>query len=42
MKRALLHTAAYASAAVACAGVFAMYLKPDFLVELANQLWACF
>lgn len=24
------------------AGVFALYTRPDFLVQLANQLWACF
>lgn len=23
-------------------GVFALYTRPDFLVQLANQLWACF
>ncbi len=22
--------------------VFALYSRPDFLVTLANQLWACF
>jgi hypothetical protein len=22
--------------------VFALYTRPDFLVMLANQLWACF
>jgi hypothetical protein len=31
-----------AAAALACAGVFALYTQPEFLVELANQLWACF
>jgi hypothetical protein len=24
------------------AGVFAMYLRPEFLVDLSNQVWACF
>jgi cytochrome c oxidase subunit IV len=24
------------------AGSFALYLRPDFMVTLANQLWACF
>ncbi|MFZ3129423.1 MAG: hypothetical protein WA136_15550 [Rhodoferax sp.] len=24
------------------AGVFSLYTQPDFLVQLANQLWACF
>lgn len=23
-------------------GVFALYTQPDFLVQMANQLWACF
>ena len=23
-------------------GVFAMYARPEFLVTLADQLWACF
>jgi hypothetical protein len=23
-------------------GVFAMYAQPEFLVTLADQLWACF
>jgi hypothetical protein len=23
-------------------GVFAMYGQPDFLFQMANQLWACF
>lgn len=22
--------------------VFAMYSRPDFLLQLANQLWSCF
>jgi hypothetical protein len=26
----------------ALAGVFALYTRPDFLVQLSNQLWACF
>ena len=23
-------------------GVFFLYTQPDFLVQLANQVWACF
>jgi len=23
-------------------GVFALYLQPDFVMDLANQLWGCF
>ncbi len=22
--------------------VFALYLQPDFMVQMANQIWACF
>ncbi len=29
-------------ALVALATVFLLYLRPDFLVQLSNQLWACF
>ena len=24
------------------AGVFLLYTRPDFLVQLSNQIWACF
>lgn len=27
---------------VALLAVFALYTRPDFLVTLADQLWACF
>jgi hypothetical protein len=23
-------------------GVFLLYTRPDFMVQMANQLWACF
>ena len=29
-------------AVVASLAVFALYTRPDFLVTLANQIWACF
>lgn len=29
-------------AAVALGGVFASYLNPHFMVDLANQVWSCF
>ncbi len=32
----------YAAAALALAAAFALYTRPDFLVMLADQLWACF
>jgi ribose/xylose/arabinose/galactoside ABC-type transport system permease subunit len=40
--RALLATAAVAVVLGALLGVFALYTRPDFLVTLASQLWACF
>jgi len=33
---------AYAGAAAVLLGVFALYTAPDFMVTLAQQLWACF
>jgi hypothetical protein len=24
------------------AGVFTLYTRPDFLLQLTNQIWACF
>lgn len=38
----LQRTLLYATAVLACMGVFALYTRPDFLVMLANQVWACF
>jgi hypothetical protein len=32
----------YVLAIAATLGVFALYLRPDFLLTLADQLWACF
>ena len=34
--------AAWAAAAVALGGVFALYTRPEVAVMLAEQLWACF
>lgn len=33
---------AWTAAALALLLVFAAYLKPDLMLTLANQLWACF
>ena len=33
---------AYAAALTLLLAVFALYTRPDFLVTLANQVWACF
>jgi hypothetical protein len=32
----------YAGAICVLLAVFALYTHPDFLVTLANQVWACF
>ncbi len=32
----------YAGALVVLLAVFSLYMRPDFLVTLANQVWACF
>ncbi|HEX5388631.1 MAG TPA: hypothetical protein VFW67_02615 [Burkholderiaceae bacterium] len=29
-------------AALALLAVFGLYTRPDFLLQLADQLWACF
>jgi hypothetical protein len=34
--------ALYVLAVAVVLGVFALYLRPDFLRTLADQLWACF
>lgn len=33
---------AWTAAAAVLLAVFALYTRPDFLVTLADQLWACF
>jgi hypothetical protein len=32
----------YVGLAVVLGLVFAMYTRPDFVMTLANQVWACF
>ncbi len=29
-------------ATVVLVGVFLLYTQPDFMVQMANQMWACF
>ena len=31
-----------AAAVLALLAVFALYSRPDFLLQLSDQLWACF
>lgn len=38
LRRSLL----WSGTAVALALVFASYLRPDVIVDLANRVWACF
>jgi hypothetical protein len=38
----LLSATVLGFALAAVAGIFALYGRPDFLVMLANQFWACF
>ncbi|MBO9677873.1 MAG: hypothetical protein J7556_06525 [Acidovorax sp.] len=33
---------AYVAALAALLAVFALYTRPEFLVTLADQIWACF
>lgn len=33
---------AYSAALTVLLGVFALYLQPEIMVTLAQQLWACF
>ena len=37
-----LKVAAWLGVTAALLAVFALYTRPDFLVTLANQVWACF
>lgn len=38
----LRRLALWSGAAALLSAVFALYLRPDFVVSLANQIWACF
>lgn len=42
MKLAARRLLAWTAALVVLGAVFAAYLQPSLMVELANQLWACF
>ena len=41
-RQRLTHITAWLAATAALLGVFTLYTQPDFLVVLANQVWACF
>lgn len=36
------HIVVWVLALAVLLGVFALYLQPDFMVQLAQQVWACF
>lgn len=42
VRRPLLHVAALGLALLALLVVFSLYLRPEFIVMLAQQAWACF
>ncbi len=42
MKKLSQQLLAWALALVVLLAVFALYTRPDFLLTLADQLWACF
>jgi hypothetical protein len=41
-RQRLTRISAWLAASTVLLGVFALYTQPDFLVVLANQVWACF
>lgn len=41
-RRWLARAAGYCSLATVLALVFASYLQPDLMVDLANRVWSCF
>lgn len=42
MKKAARQLLVWAGALTMLLAVFALYTRPDFLVTLADQVWACF
>jgi hypothetical protein len=42
MKQRTRTLLAWVAASALLLGVFALYTQPDFMVTLADQLWACF
>ncbi len=42
MKKLSRQLLAWSLALAALLAVFALYTRPDFLLTLADQLWACF
>lgn len=42
MKPLVVKALIWAGVALALLGTLALYNRPDFLVNLADQLWSCF
>ncbi|CAN5322357.1 hypothetical protein BH09PSE5_BH09PSE5_06080 [soil metagenome] len=42
MKAGIRRGAIFTIAALALLGVFSMYVQPELIISLANQIWACF
>lgn len=42
MKPLAVKTLTWTAVALALLGTLALYHRPDFLVNLADQLWSCF
>lgn len=42
MSKRVRHAAVLVTAAVVLTAVMAMYLQPDFMLTVAQQVWACF
>lgn len=42
MKPLAIRVLVWAGVLLALAGTLALYNRPDFLVNLADQLWSCF
>ncbi len=42
MKKTAYQWLAWALAGAVLLAVFALYTRPEFLVTLADQIWACF
>ncbi|WP_310564173.1 hypothetical protein [Hydrogenophaga sp.] len=42
MKTLVVKGLVWAAVLLALAGAWSMYTRPDFLVNLTDQLWSCF
>lgn len=42
MKALAVKVLVWAAVLLALAGAWSLYTRPDFLVNLADQLWSCF